>query len=417
MKTDSADTPFHSLSKPVPPLRGSLHVYPARVENRQLICFYDALGYIPENYSVDKSIAGLLPLLDGNTTVPEIVTKINEYGGNVSEEELLRFIHTLDQNRILFSDYFKFWKNQFEESFEAAPIRKPVCVGTCYPESPEEIRILFDSELDALESGPTVSQAKAVFAPHIDPRVSLACYAKAFLPIRDAAPKQIILLGTSHYAGLHLDRYDLYPFILSKKDFETPLGVAKNSKKWANFFEAHKKKAGISLSDRAHRPEHSLELHLLFLQYFWKHEFEITPILVNSLEDILYMPDGAQGEYVAEMGRLLSVCNEDEDTMVLISGDLSHVGHKFGDSQKASDLFQEVRLFDGLFLEQAQLMHAEGLRKLLAETNDKYRICGFSPLYTWLNSNPETTAEITGYELWDEREQESAVSFGSILFR
>ncbi|HKK45723.1 MAG TPA: hypothetical protein VJ964_09390, partial [Balneolaceae bacterium] len=58
----------------------------------------------------------------------------------------------------------------------------------------------------------------------------------------------------------------------------------------------------------------------------------------------------------------------------------------------------------------------EQMLDLMTQDMDPYRICGFPPLYTFLNSMPELRGKVMGYDLWDERERESAVTFGSILY-
>lgn len=414
------DKIFRSASKVVPPIRSTLDVFPVHSGDRQLMYFHDSMGYATENFAVDKSIAGLLPLIDGKSSVKKIVERIQELGGQISEKELGPFITMLDENRMLFSEYFKAYKTKMEDDFEQSEIREPICAGTSYSKSPEKLRAQFDMAFEAVsdqEDNPGKSKIKALYAPHIDPRVGLETYAKAFKPLSNLKPKHVIILGTAHYAGSYFDYYDNTPFILSQKKFSTPLGTISTQKEFAEALISNSDKLGLSVKDRAHRIEHSLELHLIFLQYMWNHDFEITPILVNSFDELMYKKDGALGDQLAKMGEILSTTEKDEDTLILISGDLAHFGHKFGDTEKASEMFNEVKLFDGQFLEQAKNVNSDGLLSVVSEVYDRYRVCGFSPLYSWLASKPNVTGEVTGYQLWDERERESAVTFGSILFR
>ncbi len=101
----------------------------------------------------------------------------------------------------------------------------------------------------------------------------------------------------------------------------------------------------------------------------------------------------------------------------MISGDLSHVGRKLGDPDPASSLFEKIRSFDRDFLAFAARGDGEGMLELMKQDYVPYRMCGFSPLYTALLALEGIQGRITSYELWDEREGESAVTYGSLLFR
>jgi hypothetical protein len=54
--------------------------------------------------------------------------------------------------------------------------------------------------------------------------------------------------------------------------------------------------------------------------------------------------------------------------------------------------------------------------ELMSRKYDPYRICGYPPLYSFLNIFPKLEGEILTYDIWDETERESGVSFGSILY-
>ncbi len=141
------------------------------------------------------------------------------------------------------------------------------------------------------------------------------------------------------------------------------------------------------------------------------------PFLIRDLDDIFYMEDGHLGKQIDNFSKQLRTrLGEDDETFFLISGDLAHFGKKFGDESVASTMFEEVKQFDQRFLEAASQNHRKEMLGLMKEDMDPYRICGFPPLYTFLQSMPELKGDILGYDLWDERERDSAVTFGSILY-
>ena len=53
---------------------------------------------------------------------------------------------------------------------------------------------------------------------------------------------------------------------------------------------------------------------------------------------------------------------------------------------------------------------------MMKENHDKYRICGFSTLVTFLTAFNGIEGKVLNYDVWDEKERESAVTYGSILF-
>jgi hypothetical protein len=53
----------------------------------------------------------------------------------------------------------------------------------------------------------------------------------------------------------------------------------------------------------------------------------------------------------------------------------------------------------------------------MSEKYDPYRICGYPPLYSFLKTKPDLKGEVLTYDIWDESERESGVSFGSIIYR
>ena len=410
---------FNSLTEPIPGIRGELDIIPIQHNGRELLYFHDMLGYATDNFVLDRSISPLMVHFTGSHSVSEILDLIKRQGSSdIAEPDLLRFIRFLDQNRILHSVYFKKISERYEDEFEAMDVRPAVTAGNSYPADPEELRHEFDRAFaGSVDPAPAeIQSVKALYAPHIDPRVGMSSYVKAFSPLRQLKPRRVVLLATSHYAGLYNRRYLGKPFILSEKDFQTPLGIVKNDRESVGKL-SKLNNAGISTSDRAHRIEHSIELHLIFLKYLWSHEFSLVPILVGSLDELLYMPDGDLGIKMVNLGKALNeMFGDDPDTLFLISGDLAHFGKKFGDKLPASTYFEEVHRFDKQLLRAAEKGTTDAILDVMKTNNDQYRICGFPPLTTFLSAMPGLEGRQTSYDLWDERERESAVTFGSILY-
>ena len=408
---------FSSKTDPIPEVRRSIDIIPVENNGHSYLYFHDSLGYATPDFALDRQVAPILSLLDGSKSIQDLSPYLGE---GVSSDQLLEYIKFLDKNRLLHSSHFKSYAEQVEQNYEESGLHKAVTAGLSYPEEPGDLK----SYLDEAFSGEAINgeykkqgSIKGLYAPHIDPRVGMQSYAKAFSSIKNIKPKRVVILATSHYAGLYSDTYQNEPFIISRKDFELPLGTIPSDKEAINRLMSGKEKTGLTGRDRAHRIEHSIELHLLFLSYLWDHDYKIIPILVSGLDDLMYMRDGYRSKQIKEFGKVLNnQFGDDDDTFFLISGDLAHVGKKFGDRKPAREMFNEVKSFDKLFLQYAEQASEEKLLDLVSEQYDPYRICGFPPLYTFLKSMPGLQGKALNYDLWDEHERESAVSFGSILY-
>lgn len=181
-------------------------------------------------------------------------------------------------------------------------VRPPAVAGTFYPGT----RPLLQTQITALLAGAKASgqgRPKAVIAPHAGYVYSgpvAACAYALLSPFRDVYDR-VVLLGPAHRAyvrGLALPAADA---------FATPLGeIALDREAIAAIRDLPQ----VSISDAAHAHEHSLEVHLPFLQQVLA-GFTLVPLAVGE----------ASAEQVAEV---LSLLWGDERTLIVISSDLSH---------------------------------------------------------------------------------------------
>jgi len=420
MNMKEQDVLFNSLTDPVPGLRGDIDIIEVEHKERPVLYFHDTLQYLPSDFALDQQVAGLLSLIDGRRSIREMSGLIQQNGGQISEQDLLEFIKLLDQHNVLYSPSFKTFTNELEQSFEEQDVRPPSCTGSSYPTDPEELRIFLDRGFKSISNtqDKKSGSVKALYAPHIDLRIGMQSYAKSFTRLSHLKPKRVVILATSHYAGLFPEVYDGKPFIASEKTFRLPSGDIPADAIVLNELKSRQDEMGISFKDRAHRIEHSIELHLILLQYVWNHDFEIVPLLVGNIDEMFYTPDGAMAGKIEALGQFLfNRFNDDEETLILISGDLAHIGEKFGDSTPARAMLQNVKSFDDQFLKYAANADKKNLLGHVAKEYDPYRICGFPPLYTFLSAFNDLNGTTLTYDVWDEHERNSAVTFGSVLYK
>lgn len=407
---------FNSKTDPIPPLRQDLQIIPIKDNGSSYLYFHDEREYATPNLALKQEVRPLLSLLNGQKSIDDLEPHL---GQEASKDQVLEFIQFLDKHRLLASDYFKQHAEEIESGYEQSSVHPSVTAGSSYPADPKELQQYLDEAFAGHNGKNNASgSVKALYAPHIDPRVALESYVNAFAPIKNLKPKRVIIIATSHFAGLYPEIYKKSPFILVNKDFELPFGKIERDRQAIDELLHSNEEIGVTAQDRAHRMEHSIELHLLFLSYLWNHDFQIVPFLTRDLDDLYYMEKGHLGQQLDNFSKTLQKrFGSDEETFFLISGDLAHFGNKFGDKTAASTMFDQVEEFDRRFLNHASANRRSEMLELMKEDMDPYRICGFPPLYTFLSSMPELKGEIISYDLWDERERESAVTFGSILYR
>lgn len=182
-------------------------------------------------------------------------------------------------------------------------IRSPAFAGSFYPAEPAKLAAMLDF-LIASNTVPSGSAPKALIAPHAGYIYSGAIAAGAYGLWRDlrGTVKRVVLLGPSH-------RVAFRGFALcSAQAYGSPLGPMLIDEGWNRRALAM---PGVRMFDDAHGPEHSLEVHIPFLQTVLGHDVALVPVVC--------------GEALAgEVADLLDALWGGPETLIVISSDLSH---------------------------------------------------------------------------------------------
>jgi len=180
-------------------------------------------------------------------------------------------------------------------------IRLPAVAGMFYPAEPRQLA----GDVLQLLAGASTSKIipKALIVPHAGYIYSGAVAATAYATLCPVASRisRVVLLGPTHRVainGLALPGVDV---------FDTPLGhVMLDTAAAAAITHLPQ----VSINTHAHELEHSLEVQLPFLQTILN-DFTLLPLAVGM----------ASAEQVAEV---LNVVWGDEETLIVVSSDLSH---------------------------------------------------------------------------------------------
>jgi AmmeMemoRadiSam system protein B len=386
--------------------------------------FATPLGISPAGYFV-------LAHFDGQhsfTDIQEAYCK--QFGSLLMSEDLKSFVDMLDQHYYLDSERFRDYKNAVVLEFRSQTTRAPAHVGGVYKADPEELKIQLEGFFSA-PSGPglpngqvAATTPRAIVAPHIDFHRGGPAYAWAYKPLAESDGADLyILLGTAHCSGQT-------PYILTLKDFATPLGLVETDRDFIQRLQA--KCAEDCFTDEyLHRGEHSLEFQVVFLKYIAQQRaaltgrperpFKIVPILVSSFHSAVFkqtLPerDSAVGTFLRA---LRDLADQENRQVCFVAGvDLAHVGRQFGDREPITDDFLKwVESEDQELVNRLAALDAPGFFNAVAKDQDKRRICGFSPLYSLIHLLDGAQGKHLKYSQAFTPETGSAVTFSSLIFK
>ena len=208
-------------------------------------------------------------------------------------------------------------------------------------------------------------------------------------------------------------------FVLTRKSFETPLGVSHVDLELADALE------GEFPADRldgefAHKNEHSIEFQSLFLQYVLPQPeaFSILPILCGSFQDWLDDSQSPEAEIYDFCEALRKVVRDSGRKACFVAGvDLSHMGQKFGDRVALSEGYiAQTRDWDREMLALIESCDREGFLAHWKANGDRQKVCGVPPIYVLLSCVEATRAKLLNYDLNVEEATQSFVSFASMAF-
>jgi AmmeMemoRadiSam system protein B len=307
----------------------------------------------------------------------------------------------------------------FRERVEA-PVRPAACVGA-YEGEPDALR----RQLRRLFTGPQGpglpregrpdGRLRAALLPHIDYARGGPTYAWGFKEVAARTDASLfVIVGTSHLSG--------HRYTLTRKAFQTPLGTTPTD---PDFIDRLVRHYGDGLFDdelQAHLPEWSIELEVVFLQYLYegRRPIRIVPLVVGSFHDSVLIGNEPAGR--DDVGRMVgalrqTVAETKEPVCTIISGDLAHVGPKFGDEGPLTDDFlARSRGRDQAILKRAEAADPAGYFRVVADEQDARRICGLPPTYTVLGALRPGRGKVLHYDQYVHPRGLESVSFASVGF-
>ena len=404
-----------------PKLR-SIDVFPCESSGQKLIGLRDPARMDDRVIVVSYPVFFVMSLFDGVHSLPDIkAAYMRKYGTILYSERLDEIINYLDEHYLLENERFASYRRKREEEFAAARVRTAVFAGTGYESDPERLIAEIDGFFTA-PAGPGKAAPgkggkplKGLIAPHIDLRRGGTSYAWAYRALLESPPPDLfVVLGTVHLPTKN-------PFVLTKKDFETPLGTVASEKNLIASLAGELPFDPFE-DEIVHKTEHSLEFQLLFLKHCFRDAlpFTILPVLCSSLHEVIN--EGITPLEKPHFHAFISALRETVETAhytscYIASADLAHCGIRFGSpSPPSGDFLLHLEREDRAMLSSVEEMDAEAFYRSVQRERDKRNICGLSPIYSLLTTMDAGEGKLLDYQQSLEPGGGSVVTFASMVF-
>ncbi|UCB47158.1 MAG: AmmeMemoRadiSam system protein B [Spirochaetota bacterium] len=382
---------------------------------QNMICLRDPQGFSDKLVFLPQEAFYIVTLFDGNHSILDIQEAYTRrFGDLLFSDKVRELIDKLDSCLLLESDRFHEVRNRVIKEFNREKVRPATHAGAAYEEKEdklrEQIKGLFESPegpgLPVVEN--PSGRLRGLIAPHIDVKRGGVCFAHSYNEyVKESSAKTVIILGIAHIQTKRR-------FVLTQKDFATPLGVMQadhdfidglSGRVKTNFFE----------DELVHRNEHSIEFQVLFLRYLYdKNDIKIVPILCSAREqDYLGGPLEEDGEFQDFIGGLREVISERTDEVCFIAGvDLSHLGQRFGQNITIDDTFLAwAKEKDTEMIKLILERDAEGFMGLIQGEKDSRNVCGVPAIYTMLKVLDAKSSKLIRYDQAVEDQTQSVVTF------
>jgi MEMO1 family protein len=153
--------------------------------------------------------------------------------------------------------------------------RQPVAAGRFYPADKETLTKNLSRLFQSCKKSPGNWKIRAIISPHAGYVFSGKIAASAYSTIpRDAVYKNIFIIGSSHV--MYFDGASVY----NTGDYITPLGKVAVNKEISNKLILNNKV--FNFPTNAHLQEHSIEVQIPFIQYYFKDKPPIVPIIIGT---------------------------------------------------------------------------------------------------------------------------------------
>ncbi len=398
---------------PDQPRLRQLEITPTEQDGQQVIVLRDPYHLSDAMLMVPMGLVPVLQRLDGFHTLEQIQEESRrEHKFDIPINVIRQAVSQLEQAHFLEGEGFESFRQTVEDSFLNAPVRPSFLAGQSYDADPASLRSAIEGFFTA-EGGPGLpasnganghSPLRGVVAPHIDFNRGGSTFAWSYRAVAERAEADVfVVLGT-----VHAPTFSTYS--LTKKHFETPLGIMKVDHEFADSL-AGRAPEDMFRDEFAQRGEHSIEFQAVFLRYLYAgaRSVKFVPVLVGSFGKFVVEGKSPRGDERVEgfVEALRKTADEFEaagkKVCFLASVDLAHVGPQFGDEKPVDALqLEALEAQDRASLEAVCRGDAEDFYWSVATDGDARKVCGLAPIYTMLRAMGACEGEVLRYSQWPD---------------
>jgi AmmeMemoRadiSam system protein B len=388
----------------------------------------DPLELFEDSLLVPQAFGPVLALCDGSQADAAAIrhTLARRYQMAVDVETVGDLLAALDEACLLENERSAEAIQRKIADYRALPARPTSHAGLAYPDDPATLTHLLDGYLhqpigprgedDTFHrngSGP-VGEVRGVFSPHIDYARGGPVYARTWQAAAEAVndAELVILIGTDHYGN------DL--FTLTRQSYATPFGLLPAATGVVDDLAEAVGKDAAYAGELRHLREHSLELVAVWLQHARRgRPVETVPVLVGGLHRFFGNRTSPSADScVRAFVETVQRHSVHKKTLIVASGDLSHVGPAFGGQPLTPATRTRLRSADEGLLERMSAGDGEGFYRSIRNVQDRNNVCGVTPGYLTLKILGEgVRGERLAYETCPADEADrSAVTIGGVVF-
>jgi len=380
---------------PARPRLRPIEIKRLRHEGREYFHLRDLLGLAGRDLLAPLALGPALALLDGEHDLAEVRSACLLHAGLALEPaDLIDLVRDLDEALLLEGERVEAAKAQTLAAYHAAPHRPPALAGRVYPEAATDLRAqLLAFELQSRRAALPAARVAGVLSPHIDFARGGLVYAAGWAQAAKAASaaELVILLGTDHAgSGGRLT--------LTRQRYATPWGPLDRDEALAEALIEALGPDEAFAEELHHRNEHSIELAAVWMHHVrGGRPVRVLPVLCGHPGPLLRR-GSASGEPAIDRALTVLRAACEAGALVVVAGDLAHVGPAFGDERAFGAAERaEVRAADEALIRAC----ADGDAGLLGEVarhDDRYRVCGLTPLALALAIMPPVRLDVAAYD-------------------
>ena len=398
----------------------NLEAFPVEQDGERVMALRDPSGFTDQVVALPMPLLEVVSLFDGEHSLEQIHAIVKgRHGEAPTVEQIASIARSLDDNGFLDSPKFAERQRATEEAFRLSPARPAVHAGGAYAGEPGALAAQIDGFFTHADGPGSAARSadsgvvRGLLAPHIDFHRGGPTYAWAYREVIERSDADLfVILGTCH-AGMP------DPFAATLKAFDTPLGPAPVDR---DFFDALERRCGGGLlaSEAAHRTEHSIEFQVVMLRHLLgtRRPFTILPVLASYVHEAVWARTDPEADPRVPRfidGLLETMAASGRKTCLIAGVDLAHVGPRFGDPEaNTDDSLAAVAAADRSMLEAVVAGEPTSFYASVAHDGDRRRICGLSPIYTFLRALPGVRGRLIRYSQWPD--PEGAVTFCAAAF-